>query len=55
MSEQINNSCECPHSCSRHGDCETCKKYHGKIGTKTNCEKTGNEEKCKVPCTLASQ
>jgi len=37
MSDQKNDSCKCPYSCSRHGNCKACQEYHFKSGSKTNC------------------
>lgn len=42
MKEQ-DNTCECPYSCHRHGDCDACQEYHRKDGSRTNCGKTGKE------------
>ena len=44
MAEQINESCKCPYSCGRHGNCEACVEYHSKSGSKTNCGKDGKSK-----------
>ena len=44
MSEKINTACVCSNkSCSRHGDCKACQDYHKKVGSRTSCGKTGDE------------
>jgi len=44
MAEQINESCKCPYSCGRHGNCKACVEYHSKSGSKTNCGKDGKSK-----------
>lgn len=42
---EINKDCKCSYPCSRHGDCKACMEYHRKDGSRTNCGKTGKEDK----------
>jgi len=41
MPSASDDSCKCPYSCSRHGDCRACVEHHRKSGSKTSCGKDG--------------
>ena len=45
MLNQINQNCQCPYSCNRHGDCAACQEYHRKDDSLTNCGKDGKPQK----------
>ncbi|MCL2185348.1 MAG: hypothetical protein FWB86_05785 [Treponema sp.] len=47
MPEEKNQSCKCPYSCNRHGNCTACMDYHYKDGSRTNCGKEGKPKEKK--------
>lgn len=44
MEKENNQSCTCPLSCNRHGDCTACQEYHLKENTETFCDKSSYEK-----------